>query len=265
MHEQEQLDRLAEFDRHVGRADGFVVMLDYDGTLAPFSPDLRDVAPYAGVTECLDALLEAGGTRVVVVTGRFLKEAPPVLGTRRSPEIWGSHGRERQLPDGDYAVTGIDAVALRALTVADAWSPMIEAAGGRSEAKPGSLAFHWRGADPGQVATIRRIVTEGFHRESLVGVLELHGFDGGLELRAPGRGKGDVVRTILAETPGDVPVAYLGDDFTDEDAFAALKGRGLGVLVRPEHRNTGADLWIRPPGELVGLLRRWADLRGAAA
>jgi trehalose-phosphatase len=235
-------------------------MLDYDGTLAPFCPDLRAVVPYDGVTDCLNALLEADGARLIVVTGRFLKEAPPALGTRSSPEFWGSHGRERLLPDGSYAVTGIDVAALRALTVADTWAPMVEAAGGRCEAKPGSLAFHWRGADPGGVAIIRRLVTEGFHREALVGVLDLHSFDGGLELRAPGPGKGDVVRTILGETPADVPVAYLGDDLTDEDAFAALKGRGLGVLVRPEHRTTGADLWVRPPDELVALLRRWTEL-----
>jgi len=240
-------------------------MLDYDGTLAPFGPNVRDVVPYDGVTESLDALLDAGGSRLVVVTGRFLKDAPPALRTRTSLEVWGSHGRERLLPDGTYAVTGIDQGALRALTVADTWSTAIEAAGGRCEAKPGSLAFHWRGADAAQVATIRRLVTEGYHRESLVGVLELHSFDGGLELRAPGRGKGDVVRTILGETPEDVPVAYLGDDVTDEDAFAALKERGLGVLVRPEPRNTGADVWIRPPDELVALLRRWAGLMARTA
>lgn len=257
-------DKVSDFNRHVGRTGRCVVMLDYDGTVAPFSPDLGDVEPYEGVSACLDALQEADGARLVVVTGRFLKEAPPALGTRRRPEIWGSHGRERLLPDGSYAVTGIDPARLNALTVADTWSPLVEDAGGRCEAKPGSIAFHWRGADPGQMAKIRRIVTEGFHRDGLVGVLDLHSFDGGLELRAPGPGKGDVVRAILGETAGDVPVAYLGDDLTDEDAFAALKGRGLAVLVRPEHRSTGADVWIRPPDELIALLSHWARLAGHA-
>jgi trehalose-phosphatase len=234
-------------------------MLDYDGTLAPFAADVLAVAPYAGVAECLDALMECGRARVLVVTGRYLREAPPVLGTRLQPEIWGSHGRERLLPDGQYAVAGVDGAALRGLTVADGWSPQVEAAGGRAEAKPGSIAFHWRGVEPRQASAIRRLVTEGFHRESLVGVLDMHAFDGGIELRAPGPGKGEVVRAVLRETEPQVPVAYLGDDFTDEDAFAALKGRGLGVLVRPVHRNTGADLWIRPPDELIGLLREWFE------
>lgn len=252
-------DQLGEFNRALAAAGQGVLMLDYDGTLAPFAADVLAVEPYAGVAGCLDALMESGRARVMVVTGRFLKDAPPVLGTRQQPEIWGSHGRERLLPDGRYEVAGIDAAALRALTVADGWSPQVEAAGGRTEAKPGAIAFHWRGADPGRASGIRRLVTEGFHREGLVGALDMHAFDGGIELRAPGPGKGEVVRAVLRETEGHVPVAYLGDDFTDEDAFAALKGRGLSVLVRPVHRNTGADLWIRPPDELVGLLREWAD------
>ena len=34
----------------------------------------------------------------------------------------------------------------------------------------------------------------------------------------------------------------------------ALKGRGWGVLVREEFRPTEADLWIRPPGQLLDFL-----------
>jgi trehalose-phosphatase len=193
------------------------------------------------------------------VTGRYLGELAPELGTRARPEVWGSHGRERLRPDGSYEVAGIDEFALRALTIADGWAGEVEAAGGRCEGKPGSLAFHWRGAGPSQVVRIRNLVTERFHREAFETVLELHTFDGGIELRAPGRDKGDVVATVLSETPPEVPVAYLGDDFTDEDAFRALDGRGLGVLVRPQFRKTEAAAWVQPPDGLLGLLHAWRD------
>lgn len=89
------------------------------------------------------------------------------------------------------------------------------------------------------------------------GGLELLEFDGGVELRVSGRNKGSVVREVLAEEPTDAAVAYLGDDWTDEDAFRALRGRGLGVLVRDELRPTAAELWIRPPHQLVEFLDRW--------
>ena len=87
--------------------------------------------------------------------------------------------------------------------------------------------------------------------------MELLEFDIGIEMRMPGRDKGDAVRTILDEIGPEAPVAYLGDDATDERAFVALGTRGLSVLVRPECRATAAALWVRPPEGLREFLARW--------
>lgn len=76
-------------------------------------------------------------------------------------------------------------------------------------------------------------------------------------MRIRGRNKGDAVRQVLQEAGPGTVCAYLGDDRTDEDAFQALEGRGLGVLVRPALRQTSADLWLVPPRELVAVLDRW--------
>ena len=79
-----------------------------------------------------------------------------------------------------------------------------------------------------------------------------------------GRDKGGAVKAILAEmraagkTPG--PVAYLGDDLTDEEAFKAVNALDethLSVLVRSKWRETAAEVWVRPPGEVLGFLERW--------
>jgi trehalose-6-phosphatase len=93
--------------------------------------------------------------------------------------------------------------------------------------------------------------------------LHLLPFDGGLELRVPGKNKGDVVSVILAEAGENVAAAFLGDDQTDENAFRAIKGRGLSVLVRLEPRPTMADVWLRPPDELARFLRDWLIACGA--
>jgi len=61
----------------------------------------------------------------------------------------------------------------------------------------------------------------------------------------------------LDEIGPEVPVAYLGDDLTDERAFRALGRAGLSVLVRPEWHTTAAALWIRPPEDLREFLTRW--------
>jgi trehalose-6-phosphatase len=43
------------------------------------------------------------------------------------------------------------------------------------------------------------------------------------------------------------PVAFLGDDITDEAAFIALNARArpnLTALVKPNYRETAAALWL---------------------
>jgi trehalose-phosphatase len=89
-----------------------------------------------------------------------------------------------------------------------------------------------------------------------------HDFDGGIELRVPGRHKGFVVDAVLSEMGRETAAAYLGDDSTDEDAFKAIRGRGIGVLVRPQYRATAADFWLKPPEELLEFLERWHELSG---
>ena len=92
--------------------------------------------------------------------------------------------------------------------------------------------------------------------------LELRDFDGGMEWRAPGRDKGVVVKTILAQLGKDTAAAYLGDDQTDEDAFHALKGNGLTALVRSQSRPTAADIWLQPPHQLLQFLQEWLRASG---
>ena len=87
--------------------------------------------------------------------------------------------------------------------------------------------------------------------------LHLLPFDGGLELRSTDRTKGTAVTQILAQEPAALPVAYLGDDLTDEDAFAAIGNQGYSILVRSEVRESAARFWLRPPQELLEFLDEW--------
>src|SRR3990172_9355510 len=78
-----------------------------------------------------------------------------LLGLKRAPETWGSHGWERLQPHGEYNVGRITPSALEVLVTADEWIAEIEALGGRCECKPAALAFHWRGLDNARIARIR--------------------------------------------------------------------------------------------------------------
>ncbi len=136
-----------------------------------------------------------------------------------------------------------------------------ETAGTPCSRKPYGLALHGRGR-PELFAAAAPLFLERFSDPLRRAGLEIRSFDGGVEVRREGIHKGLAVERVLAEMGPGTPVAYLGDDETDEDAFMAIRGRGLAVLVRPEERPTGADLSLRPPEELLDFLARWADPEG---
>lgn len=259
------LDRgfdLERFFTDLARSPHPALLLDYDGTLAPFHVDPRQARPYAGVPALLDRIMK-GRTRLVLISGRWTRDLIPLLGLARVPEIWGSHGFERRFADGRYEIARPDTEALRGLANADTWGEALKRLGARLEPKPASLAVHWRGLAPERVRAIEEKVRSLWQTRVRETGLELHAFDGGLELRVPGRDKGYAVRTLLAESPSGAVAAFLGDDLTDEDALRAIRGRGLGVLVRPVWRETAAHLWLQPPEELLGFLERWAEATAA--
>ncbi len=249
------------FFRHLSEATRRVLLIDYDGTIAPFQVDRTKAVPYPSIPELLDSIMATCGTRVVLVSGRSAREIPPLLGLRPHPEIWGSHGFERLQPGGQYEIGYLSEHSLAALS--EAASRLEETGlGTLTERKVGSIAVHWRGMKNHHIEEARTACYRTLSPLACSGNLLLAEFDGGMELRARNCSKGDVVRTILSELNPDVPVAYLGDDQTDEDAFEALKGRGLTVLVRPRHRTTTADVWIKPPGELIQFLADWVHACG---
>lgn len=251
---QEKLDDFFRAFTGVARP---VLLLDYDGTLAPFRIDRFKARPWAGIRKLLHLIQNQKKTRVVVVTGRPAAEIAPLLGVDPAPEVWGLHGAERLHADGrrDLEIMPPETQArLDALIVKLRSNPL----GGLVEEKPNAVAMHWRGLPRARGNAIEKRTRALFEPLAQFDGLSLLEFESGLELRA-GRDKGDVVKLLLEETnvEGPGPIAYLGDDLTDEAAFRAIKEHGLAVLVRRQCRTTGADVWLRPPGELKAFLKRW--------
>ena len=248
-----------EFLDRLRTASASALLLDYDGTLAPFQTDRLTAYPYPGVVTILDRILQSGKTRVVVISGRPVREIQALVGPLTNLEIWGAHGFERLLADGQQMTNAIDPQVMELLLEATEWigktglSPMVEA-------KPGGIAIHWRGSSKIEIERIRALALSGWARIALSPGLKLLQFDGGLELRTAHPDKGDAVTSILRESTPDTEIAFLGDDITDEDAFRALDGRGLSVLVRSAYRPTRANAWLRPPRELIEFLSQWLKM-----
>lgn len=242
------------FFRRLANAPSRVLVLDYDGTLAPFKVDRDRAIPYPGVREAIRRVTDAG-TRVVLVSGRTISDLQPLIALDTPVEMWGTHGWERLHRDGQWE--GIAPAPDVADALAKGRQLAVErTADRRVETKTASVATHVRGLPDREAAAVLDSIRAAWRPLEGDG-LALREFDGGLELRALGRDKGTALNEVLKDEPSDAAIAYLGDDLTDEDAFRSLHGRGLSVLVRGELRDTAADVWIRPPEELLEFFYAW--------
>ncbi|MFH1374191.1 MAG: trehalose-phosphatase [bacterium] len=252
---------LDSFFSSLSNADNRVLMLDYDGTLAPFRIGRTQALPYPGLREILTGLIERRRTRVIVISGRPIRELVPLLGLELSLEIWGCHGLEHLLTDGTLRSSELPMKTQQGLAEVDTWvgANNLDQI---SERKLSGFAFHWRGRPADEAERMQNLILSRWKPVAAKYGLIVAEFDGGLELRAVAAGKKHPVKRVLEETGQHSALAYLGDDITDEDAFRALRGLGLSVLVRPERRETAADLWIKPPEELFEFLNRWIKCGG---
>ena len=258
----ETAQKLEAFFADLSRSERSLLLLDYDGTLAPFCADRFRARPWEGVRELLGRIQLEKRTRIAVISGRPAREPAELLDLDPFPEVWGLHGAERLHVDGRCEMEQLPANTrsrldkLRERLKRDSF-------GGRFEDKPNAVVMHWRGVRPDKAEEIEARVSELFEPLEGLDGLSLLRFEAGMELRS-GRDKGDAVRLILEEASGgkptSFPVAFLGDDTTDEFAFRvvnALPSTSVTVLVRSEYRDTAADAWLRPPDELLGFLQSW--------
>lgn len=245
-----------------------LLLLDYDGTLAPFRVDRSRARPFTGVREAIARIQQQGHTRMVVITGRPAREIGPLLRgnppvVEKAVEIWGLHGAERVYPDGKRELEQAPAETKKKLDEVREYLRHNNL-GGEFEDKPNAAVMHWRGASPRTAKFIELRTRELFEPLAHLEGLNLLEFEGGLELRV-GRDKGGAIAALISEVPLGTPVAFLGDDLTDEAGFRALSqasGPHLGVLMRPDSRDTAADIWLRPPTELRAFLKKWVKALG---
>lgn len=211
----------------VALLDGAALFLDFDGTLTDLAetPDSIRVSPH--LPRLLERLRRRLDGRLALVSGRSIADLERHVSVEGIP-FSGSHGLELRLADGTQvplqAPRGFDEVRDRVRRFAG------ERGGLLVEDKPAGVALHFRRA-----ADAARPVAdfmEHLARES--GLVVQHG-NMVVELRPRGADKGDAVRALMKDAPfaGARPV-FVGDDLTDEHAFAAVADMGgAGVLVGP--------------------------------
>lgn len=253
----EKID-LNAFQNSLERSQEPLLILDYDGTLAPFKINPAEAVPYPGMIEILNNLISTTRSRIIIVSGRAIKDLLPLLKLDILPEIWGSHGGERF--DAESGYTCYEILPQQEKGLESGWSLLNQILPEeRCERKTLSIAGHWRGFDEETVKKFVSKIEPGWANLAKEYGLEVHRFNAGMELRPKGINKGYVIRQLLSSTPAINVKAYLGDDATDEQAFEALGEQGLKVLVNCEEKPTHADIQLTPPDELLTFLSRWQE------
>lgn len=249
---------LDEFESIARQMKGkrIAVFLDYDGTLSPIveTPDLA-VMP-EDIRETVTELSRY--CPVGIISGRDLKDVQDKV--RIDSIVYaGSHG---------FDITGPKGLEV-GHTVGEEFLPVLDNAekellrqldsvqGVLVERKKFAIAIHYRLVDPENVEGVETVVDEVAARHP-----ELRKSYGKkiYELQPnmdwhKGKALFSLLRTLKLDGEDVLPF-YIGDDVTDEDAFRALKGRGIGIVVWDPPYETAAEYSLKNPDEVREFLLR---------
>jgi trehalose 6-phosphate phosphatase len=201
------------------------LFLDLDGTLAPIAAVPDAVGPDPRRTKLIRELAARLGGRVAVVSGRSVADVDRIL-EGAAPTVAGVHGLDLRLAGGVRETAAAHPALAEARARLEAFAE--RDSGLRVEDKGLGVTLHYRLA-PGQEADASALGQAIADDTGLV----LQPGDKVVELRTPGRNKGDALEHLMRQPPfaGARPV-FVGDDRTDEDGFAAAaRLGGFGVLV----------------------------------
>jgi len=247
-----------DFWTRVREASWRCLVLDYDGTLAPFHRDRMSAFPLDGVVPLLERIRDGGGTHLAIMTGRPLSELLTLLGELNIP-VSASQGTEFHYPNGtDFRV---EPRAEQSERLDRAVREATELGlGGAIERKNSSVALHTRPMEADEAAAAEERLEAVWSVDSAENGLEVRRFLGGIELRVLGIDKGTALLELLGETPPGGLCVYVGDDDTDEDALEVVRKLGIGIKVGSPRRPTHARGRLGSPEDVRAMLTGWVQV-----
>jgi trehalose 6-phosphate phosphatase len=243
-----------------------LVAVDFDGTLAPFVTDPLQARALPGGLEALKAAAALDGVTVALVSGRDLATLATLTGFGPDDGVGliGSHGAQTSLGDspspGDQRAPDLlDGQARARLEMLHGELAAIASRhpGVRLERKPAAVALHTRGVESSVASAALADARELGARTA--GVHVMPGKDV-VELAVLEADKGSAVVNLARATGSDATL-YVGDDVTDERAFAALNPASGDLTVKVGDGESAAIQRIPDPQSAVELLKLFVDER----
>ncbi|MDR4987933.1 MAG: trehalose-phosphatase [Bacteroidales bacterium] len=236
--------------------------LDYDGTLTPIVQRPEDAVLSDEMRETLSKLAEKFS--VAVVTGRDIEDVQQFI--RLDNIIYsGSHGYVTSGPDGMY-MEHEDAEKIT--TAMDVIEEELHGAfknkarGVQVDRKRFAVAVHYRNADKKDISFVFDVVDRMLkkHKGHKKGEGKMV-----VEIKPDidwhkGKAVLWIMEALGLDNDRDILPVFIGDDITDEDAFMAIKDKGVGVLVENHGQETAAAYSLKNVYQVRKLFERMLEM-----
>jgi trehalose 6-phosphate synthase/phosphatase len=211
--------------------EDFLVLLDYDGTLVPYTATPELARPDAALLELLGALADRPRTEVHVVSGRGRETLEHWLGALPLV-LHAEHGFwSRPLGAGEWIPKGELGGSWREPVLAILREFTSRTPGSLVEVKSVALAWHYRMAD--REAGARRANELRLHLTQLLSnqPVEILAGHKVIEIRPYGINKGRIIPPLSPDRLAATAILAIGDDRTDEDLFEVLPRDAITIRV----------------------------------
>ncbi len=241
------------------------LVLDFDGTLSPIVRDPGQAVLSLRMRRRLEKLLSTGWCKIAVISGRTLEDIRRRVGIA-GITYGGNHGLEVEGPGVKFrypipekAGCALDDVRLK---LEKAFSAI---PGAFLEDKGMTLTAHLRKVKRGGLLIAAHAVSEATGPHRMRKEIVVRPGKEAFEIRPSVEwNKGKTVLWLLekgAVAGGEPPWPLcVGDDRTDEDAFRAIRERGMAVFVGTP-RQTQARYYLKNVGEVEAFFGRLARIR----
>lgn len=248
-------------------SDKYVMLfLDYDGTLVPIVDEPDKAVVSKETKNLLAELLQLPDFRLTIISGRDLKDIKAKTGIKNIIYA-GNHGFQIEGPGIKFKKS----VSQRYKTILKKIKQYLVKnvsyiKGVFIEDKGFSLSLHYRMVAQKEVPLVKRFFYEIVGDYSVKGDIDIKTGKKLLEVKpAVDWNKGKAVLWLLArqrlifKNAKILPI-YIGDDVTDEDAFKALRKKGICICVGRANKRSYAEYYLQSPQEVKNFLIRLKEI-----
>jgi len=248
-------------------SDKFLLFLfDYDGTLT----SIKESAPLAVLPrenkDLINRLLRIPNCSLAIISGRSLENIKEMVGIKGIIYA-GNHGLEIEGPRIKFESQLSPRLKAVIRHIAEDLTKRLSGIRGVIvEDKGLTISVHYRLIAEKDIQEFLSIFTEIIDPYTCRDKIKVNSGKKVYEVKPPVQwDKGKVVLWLIAReqfAAGERKVLpiYIGDDVTDEDAFKALKRKGLTIFVGESH-SSNADYYLKDTEEVTRFLRLISEIK----